>query len=81
LDLLQENLDHVEQKFKNETNNLKKKHITESEELKAKIELLKKNRADMDANTKRLQQLNKVKLSRIEISPLKKSVLNAILFW
>ena len=81
MDLLQENLDHVEQKFKNETNNLKKKHITESEELKAKIELLKKNRADMDANTKRLQQLNKVKLSRIEISPLKKSVLNAILFW
>jgi len=81
LDLLQENLDNVEQKFKNETNNLKKKHITESEELKAKIELLKKNRADMDANTKRLQQLNKVKLSRIEISPLKKSVLNAILFW
>ena len=81
MDLLQENLDNVEQKFKNETNNLKKKHITESEELKAKIELLKKNRADMDANTKRLQQLNKVKLSRIEISPLKKSVLNAILFW
>lgn len=59
LDLLQENLNNVEQKFKNEINNSKKKHITESEELKAKVELLKKTRADMDANTKRLQQLNK----------------------
>lgn len=57
---MQENIEATEARAKNEINSLRKKYQVETEELRAKYELSKRQVADAENNAKRIQQAYKV---------------------